>query len=113
MSKVNFIGCDSDFKNADIVLFGAPFDGTVTFREGAKYAPQEIRYKSDAGIETFSPYQDKDLSDLNIYDFGDLPFPLSSAEDMLGTVARCTRQIITDDKLPVMIGVLIQLKPFS
>ena len=104
MSKVNFIGCHSDYKNADVVLFGAPYDGTVSFREGAKLAPQAIRESSDDGIETYSPYQDKDLDDLYVCDFGDLSFAHSSPEDVIETIARYTRQIAADDKLPVMIG---------
>ncbi len=104
MSKKNFIGCDSDYKNSDIVLFGAPYDGTVSFREGAKDAPQAIRESGENGIETYSPYQDKDFDDLYVYDFGDLSFAHSSPEKMVETVAQCAREIVADDKLPVMIG---------
>ncbi|MBT3318558.1 MAG: agmatinase [Clostridia bacterium] len=104
MSNQKFIGCDSDYKHADIVLFGAPYDGTVSFREGASGAPEAIRASSDDAIETFSPYQDKDLDDLYVYDFGDLTFAHGSPEKMVETVEQCTREIIADDKLPVMIG---------
>ena len=29
-----FIGCDSSFEEAEIVLYGAPFDSTTSFRPG-------------------------------------------------------------------------------
>lgn len=32
-----FIGCDSSFEKARIVLFGAPFDSTTSFRPGARF----------------------------------------------------------------------------
>ena len=32
----NFIGCDSSFEEAEIVLYGAPFDSTTSFRPGAR-----------------------------------------------------------------------------
>ena len=33
----NFIGCDSSFEEAEIVLYGAPFDSTTSFRPGARF----------------------------------------------------------------------------
>ena len=29
-----FIGCDKPYEEADIVIFGAPFDSTTSFRGG-------------------------------------------------------------------------------
>ena len=61
----SFIGCDSDYENADIVLFGTPFDSTTSFRPGARFGCSAIRHES-FGLETFSPYQNKDLTDCRI-----------------------------------------------
>ena len=33
----NFIGCDSSFEEAGIVLYGAPFDSTTSFRPGDNF----------------------------------------------------------------------------
>ena len=52
----NFIGCDSSFEEAGIVLYGAPFDSTTSFRPGARFGPSAIRHES-FGLETYSPYQ--------------------------------------------------------
>ena len=54
-----FIACDSEYKEADKVIFGAPFDGTTSYRPGTRFASQYIRNES-YGIETYSPYQAKD-----------------------------------------------------
>ena len=52
----NFIGCDSSFEEAGIVLYGAPFDSTTSFRPGARFGPSAIRHES-FGLETYSPYR--------------------------------------------------------
>ena len=41
-----FIGCDSSFEKARIVLFGAPFDSTTSFRPGARFGPSAMRHES-------------------------------------------------------------------
>ena len=58
----NFIGCDSSYRAASIVLYGAPYDSTTSYRPGARFGPAAIRHES-YGLETYSPYQDKDLTD--------------------------------------------------
>ena len=47
-----FIGCDSDYEESKIVLFGAPFDSTTSFRPGARFGSSAIRHES-FGIETY------------------------------------------------------------
>ena len=64
-----FIGCDADFDEADAVIFGAPFDCTTSYRPGTRFGPAAIRSES-FGIETYSPYQDKDLLDCKVFDSG-------------------------------------------
>lgn len=66
-----FIGCDSSYRAADIVLYGAPFDSTTSYRPGARFGPSAIRHES-FGLETYSPYQNADLTDFDIFDSGDL-----------------------------------------
>ena len=41
-----FIGCDADYAAARIVLFGAPFDSTTSFRPGARFGSAAIRHES-------------------------------------------------------------------
>ena len=57
-----FIGCDCEYEKAEIVLFGAPFDSTTSYRPGARFGSSAMRHES-FGLETYSPYQDKDLTD--------------------------------------------------
>ena len=58
-------------KNTTHIL-GFCFDGTTSFRPGARFGPDAIRDAS-FGIETYSPYLDKDIEDYQIVDCGNLP----------------------------------------
>ena len=98
-----FIGCDSDYEESKIVLFGAPFDSTTSFRPGARFGSSTIRHES-FGIETYSPYQDKDLTDLKVFDCGDLELCFGSPEDALKDIEEQARKIVNDGKLPIMLG---------
>lgn len=98
-----FIGCESEFSEADIVLFGAPYDGTTSNRPGARFAGRAIRAES-FGIETYSPYQDKDLTDLRVFDGGELELPFGAPEPALEMIYSYTKTIIGNNKLPFMIG---------
>lgn len=98
-----FIGCDASYEEAEIVLFGAPFDSTTSFRPGARFGSAAIRHES-FGIETYSPYQDRDLSDMAVFDSGDLELCFGSAESALDDIRRRTATILEDGKFPLLIG---------
>ena len=92
-----FIGCDAPFDEAKIVLFGAPFDSTTSFRPGARFGSAAMRHES-FGIETYSPYQDRDLLDYAVFDSGDLELCFGSAESALADIRGRAEQIL--DRYP-------------
>ena len=98
-----FIGCDADYENAQIVLYGAPFDSTTSFRPGARFGSAAMRHES-FGLETYSPYQDKDLTDYAVFDSGDLELCFGSAEQALRDIEARAAQILADGKLPLLFG---------
>lgn len=98
-----FIGCEEEYKDSSIVLFGAPFDSTTSYRPGTRFASAAIRNES-YGIETYSPYQDKDLTDTQIFDAGDLELPFGAPDKALEEIEKMTAAILKDDKRPLMIG---------
>ena len=98
-----FIGCDGDYDYARIVLFGAPFDSTTSFRPGARFGSSAIRHES-FGLETYSPYQDKDLNDIKVFDCGDLELCFGSAEAALKDIEEKAGEILFDGKMPFLIG---------
>ena len=98
-----FIGCDNEYKESSIVLFGAPFDGTTSYRPGARFASNAMRNES-IGIETYSPYLDKDLEDYKIFDGGDLEFGFGNPAKVVAKIKEYISNILKDNKIPAMIG---------
>ena len=98
-----FLECDKDFKSARIVMFGAPFDSTTSYRPGTRFGSSAIRRES-FGIESYSPYQDKDLIDAPVLDAGDLELSFGNTQLALKAISDQTREILEAGKLPMMLG---------
>lgn len=98
-----FIGCESSYEDAKIVLFGAPFDSTTSFRPGARFGPAAMRHES-FGLETYSPYQDKDLEDIAVFDSGDLELCFGSSEAALADITARAQEILANEKFPLLLG---------
>ena len=93
----NWMGQNSDYESSDIIMLGMPFDGTVSYRPGSRFAPELIRLAS-WGLETYSPNFDKDLEDVNFHDAGDLEFPLGNTEGTLDIIEKNVEQIYKSEK---------------
>ena len=100
---MNFIGADSDYPAADVVLFGAPYDSTTSFRPGTRFGPAAMRAES-FGIETYSPYQDRDLEDVRVHDAGDLELPFGAPDRALEMIEAKAAAILADGKVPFLLG---------
>ena len=98
-----FIGCESSFEEASIVLYGAPFDSTTSFRPGARFGPSAMRHES-FGLETYSPYQDRDLMDIRVFDSGDLELCFGSSEMALSDIEKRAEEILKAGKFPLLLG---------
>lgn len=98
-----FIGCVSEYWCADAVIFGAPFDSTTSYRPGARFGSSAIRRES-FGIETYSPYQNADLADFQVFDSGDMELCFGNSVLALTDIEARAREILNDNKLPVLLG---------
>ena len=98
-----FLGCEAGFKEASLVLFGAPYDSTTSHRPGTRFASQAMRNDSQA-LETYSPYQDKDLEDTKVFDGGELELPMGGPEKALAMVEEYAATVLAAGKLPLMLG---------
>lgn len=96
-------GIFSSYAESDVIIFGVPYDGTTSYRPGTRFGPSAIRQEID-GIETYSPYLDRDLSDYKICDLGDMPMHFGSTEKALEKVRYEIRSILNDGKKTVVIG---------
>ena len=99
----NWMGQNEDYKTSNIVMLGMPFDGTVSYRPGSRFAPEQIRLAS-WGLEEYSPYFDKHLEDCNFHDAGDLEFPLGNTEKSLEVIKNNVEEIYRDGKRVFGIG---------
>ena len=98
-----WMGQNPDYDTADIIMLGLPFDGTVSYRSGSRFAPEQIRLAS-WGLEEYSPRFDKDINDCNFHDVGDLEFPLGNTVKSLELIIDNVKQIYDDGKRLLGIG---------
>ena len=99
-----FIGCDKPFDGAKIVLFGAPYDSTTSFRPGTRFGPAAMRTES-FGIETYSMLQDHDLAeDASVFDSGDLELPFGAPDRALDMIESRASEILDAGKIPFLLG---------
>jgi len=98
-----FISAKASFAEAKAVILGCPYDGSATFRPGARFGPSAIR-KASWGIETYSPYQESDLTQIKIHDMGDLELPLGEKKTSLRLIQEGVRRILSAKKFPILLG---------
>ncbi len=95
---------DRDLKEPHgIRMIGAPFDGTVSFRPGARFGPAAIRDASD-GVESYSPYLDAELEAVHYADSGDLELPMGNVETVLSIIREAVDDCLNDNAVPFLLG---------
>jgi agmatinase len=97
-------GCHSDFRQARIVLYGAGFDGTSSYRAGSRFAPMAIRSETYFAQEDYSPYFDRDLAEKPVHDLGDVEIIFGNTAGTLQRIQAVSEYIVSHDKIPVCIG---------
>lgn len=99
---IGYAGAEADYNDADVVIFGIPYDHTSCFKAGAREAPTAIRRASynfeeihfEHGIHQNLP---------SVCDYGncdDFILP----EDMFSEVDFCVGPAIRDNKFTIAIG---------
>jgi len=63
-----FADADSNFNEAEFVIFGVPYDKTSSFRHGASKAPTKIRQNS-WNFETFNLKNGVNFKDIKVHDY--------------------------------------------
>ncbi|MBX5436123.1 MAG: agmatinase [Alicyclobacillaceae bacterium] len=98
-----FIGASADLAGASAVIYGMPMDWTVSFRAGARLGPARIREVS-VGLEEYSPYLDRDLSDIRYADAGDILLPFGNAALSVERIEAFVRRLFQAGKFPLGLG---------
>lgn len=97
-----FLGCDADMEEAELVLYGAPYDSTTSFRPGTRFGSRAIRAES-YGLELYSPYQDAELRG-RVLDSGDLELPFGDPAPALAMIEARAAEILQCGKVPFLLG---------
>lgn len=98
-----YLSASSHVSHRCPILFGCPFDATVSFRSGARFGPQAIRRVSD-GLESYSPDFDYDLDDIEFEDIGDLELPADDIDRALKIIRKKTSVILDQGNIPLALG---------
>lgn len=98
-----FADAESNFDDAEFIIFGVPYDKTSSFRRGADKAPAEIR-KASWNFETYGIRTGIDLKDIRFHDYGDLEITNLKPKDMVERVRDFTSKILAKNKFPIAIG---------
>lgn len=98
-----FIASHPVYREAQAVIFGMPMDFTVSFRPGARFGPARIREVS-IGLEEYSPYLDRELSEVRYFDAGDIPLPFGNAARSVEMIGEFVAKLLADGKFPLGLG---------
>ncbi len=111
---ITFLGvarCDLDdpttYADADVVVLGAPFDGGTSHRPGTRFGPQAIRtadYLPHDGSRPSLALRTDGLTDLTVYDAGDVEMFAGDIEQSLGALEAAVEQVARTGTIPVSLG---------
>jgi len=97
-----FIGA-GEGTSSNIVLLGCPLDITSSFRNGSKFGPESLR-RASWTLETYSPYLDMDLEDIDLSDSGDLELPQGNLLESLDMIEEAAGDIVGASRKPLLFG---------
>ena len=98
-----FMGAKRNPDNCSIGIFGVNFDGTCSFKPGARFGPEAIRQVSIC-LETYCPKLDKDLKDVSYVDFGSILIDKNDSQSVIESVKSATNYLISKSLSPIMLG---------
>ena len=98
-----YMGARREPQCCAVGLFGVPYDGTTSFRPGARFGPAAVREVS-SGLESYDPQLDLDLEDLAYADLGAVAIPFGAPEPVVAAVRRATEAVLGLGLAPLMLG---------
>lgn len=93
----------SELRSAVAVVQGLPWDGSVSWRAGAREAPDAVRRAAES-IETYSPILRADLEDLALADLGDVDLAGKDAAQAIDAIATATETLLRTGAFVLSIG---------
>lgn len=100
---MRFYFAESPPDQAEVTIVGMPLDRTSSFIPGTRFGPSMMRIGAD-NIESFSPYQRRDVTDCRIHDAGELTFTYPDPRAPLDLVRQTTRASYAADRRQLALG---------
>lgn len=102
--RLPYLSEEDHLKNADVVIIGAPYDGGVSYRSGARFAPEHVRSLSSLG-RGYQPALDVHVfKKLKVCDGGDISVVPQDIEKTHGRIAQKVGQILGLGATPIIVG---------
>ena len=98
-----YMGAKRSPENCSIGIFGVNYDGTCSFKPGARFGPEAIRQVSSC-LETYCPKIKKDLEDIMYVDFGSILIDKNDSKSVIESVKSATNYLISKRLSPIMLG---------
>ena len=98
-----FMGAKRSPDDCAIGIFGVNYDGTCSFKPGARFGPEAIRQVSSC-LETYCPKLNKDLEDIMYADFGSIIIDKNDSKSVIESVKSATNFLINNNLNPIMLG---------
>lgn len=116
--SMRFWFAESATADADVVVVGMPLDRTSSFIPGTRFAPDAARIGAE-NIESYSPYQRRDTSDVRVADAGNLLLQFGKPDSPLDLIAETTRanhsagmrQIAVGGEHTITAAIIAELRP--
>src|SRR5919201_3227147 len=111
---ITFLGVDrcdwadsSTYRDADVVILGAPFDGGTSHRAGTRFGPQHIRqtcYLPQDGSRPSLAMRVDALRDLRVYDAGDVEMYSGDAARSVRNLQAAVYAVARTGAIPLILG---------
>ncbi|MFH1010430.1 MAG: agmatinase [bacterium] len=98
-----FLGAKDGGQRSRLALFGCPYDGTSSYRAGARFGPPAIREASQV-LETYDPRLKCDLDDVSFCDLGDIELSPGDKADALAKIAEAAKEVLAAGQIPAALG---------
>ncbi len=87
---MQFWFADSKLPDAGVAVVGVPLDRTSSHIPGTRFGPDSARIGAE-NIESFSPYQLRDVAGIRVHDMGNLGFTFETPQAPFDMIAKTTR----------------------
>src|SRR6478752_5156024 len=111
---ITFLGVDrcdwadsASYRDADVVILGAPFDGGTSYRAGTRFGPQYIRqtcYLPHDGSRPSLAMRVDGLRDLSVFDAGDVEMYSGDVVRSVADLQRAVYAVASTGAVPLILG---------